>query len=115
MTSPLEVNISRGSLRASPRVFQFEGVARDPLGVKFMRNSLFAILILSSIAAAAFAQSAGLDTDIGNPGLGGKHTIQGRVFYPSGQPIDKRVRVNIRSVRGGPSSVVTDDNGLFTI
>jgi Tfp pilus assembly protein PilF len=80
-----------------------------------MRNLVFAILILAFHAAPSPAQTAGLDTDIGNPGLGGKHTIQGRVFYPSGQPLDKRVRVKIRSVRGGPSSVVTDDNGLFTI
>ncbi len=71
--------------------------------------------MLAFLAAASSAQTAGLDSDIGNPGLGGKNTIQGRIYYPSGHPLDRRVRVKINSVRGGQSYISTDDNGSFTI
>lgn len=66
-------------------------------------------------ATSVLAQASGLDPDMGNPGLGGQAVIQGRIFYPSGNPIDRRVRVKVRSVRGGPSSVTSDDNGAFTL
>jgi tetratricopeptide (TPR) repeat protein len=80
-----------------------------------MRGFLFALLSLVFLGGASFAQTAGLDSDIGNPGLGGKNTIQGRIYYPSGHPLDRRVRVKLSSVRGGQSSISTDDNGSFTI
>src|SRR5262249_54763098 len=67
------------------------------------------------IFAATVAAQSGLDPDMGNPGLGGKNTIQGHIYYPSGQPLDRRVRVKVTSVRGGTSSIMTDDNGAFTI
>jgi len=66
-------------------------------------------------ASISFAQTSGLDPDPGNPGLNGHSVIQGRIFYPSGTPIDRRVRVKVISVRGGPSSATSDDNGAFTL
>src|SRR5881396_2111267 len=80
-----------------------------------MRAIPFALLILIVLPAASFAQTSGLDPDLGNPGLGGRNTIQGRIFYPSGNPLDRRVRVRVNSVRGGPTSITSDDNGAFTI
>src|SRR5450432_749293 len=81
-----------------------------------MRLFFTSILLVTSFTAATFAQSdTGIDHDIGNPGLGGKNTIQGRIYYPSGKPLDRRVRVRVTSVRGGPASTMADDNGAFTI
>jgi Tfp pilus assembly protein PilF len=81
-----------------------------------IRHFYFALLLFTLLASASHAQSsAGLDSDIGNPGLGGRNTIQGRIYYPSGHPLDRRVRVKVSSVRGGPASIMTDDNGSFTI
>ena len=84
--------------------------------LKGIADFFSAALLVAFLAAASHAQSnSGLDSDIGNPGLGGKNTIQGRIYYPSGHPLDRRVRIKVRSVRGGPSSIMTDDNGAFTI
>lgn len=80
-----------------------------------MRGYLFALLILTLLPLAARGQNSDLDSDIGNPGLGGVNKIQGRIYYPSGKPVDRRLRVKVSSVRGGPSSITTDDNGAFTI
>ncbi len=75
-----------------------------------------AIFVLVFLTAAAVGQSgSGIDPDIGNPGLGGKNSIEGRIYYPSGHPLDRHVRVQMSSVRGGPSSILTDDNGAFRI
>src|SRR5215813_1159799 len=79
-----------------------------------MRGLLLAFII-AVLATGVSAQNSGLDPDLGNPGLGGKNIIQGRIFYPSGKPLDRRVRVRVSSVRGGPSSLSTDDNGAFMI
>ncbi|HXD30932.1 MAG TPA: tetratricopeptide repeat protein [Pyrinomonadaceae bacterium] len=79
-----------------------------------MRASFVLAIILLATSSLS-AQTSGLDPDIGNPGLGGESVIQGRIFYPSGSPLDRRVRVRVQSVRGGPSSVSSDDNGAFTL
>jgi tetratricopeptide (TPR) repeat protein len=79
-----------------------------------MRIQLIFLTVILT-AATSFSQTSGLDPDIGNPGLNGQSIIQGRIFYPSGTPLDRRVRVRVRSVRGGPSSTTSDDNGAFTL
>src|SRR5258705_12193465 len=82
--------------------------------MRSIRDFFFAILFSALLAAASQAQSnSGLDPDIGNPGLGGRNSIQGRIYYPSGQPLNKRVRVRVSSVRGGASSIMAGDTGSF--
>ena len=84
--------------------------------VNDMRIFFVSILVVVFFTIPAYAQSgSGIDPDIGNPGLNGKNTIQGHIYYPSGRPLDRRVRVKVNSVRGGPSTIMTDDNGAFTI
>lgn len=61
-----------------------------------------------------YAQTdTGVDSEPGDPGMGGAHTIQGRIFAPSGRQLGGRVRVRLGGVRG-ESSVMSDDNGAFT-
>jgi tetratricopeptide (TPR) repeat protein len=45
--------------------------------------------------------------------MGGKNSIEGHIYYPSGHPLDKRLRVEINSVQNGASSTLTSDNGTF--
>jgi len=45
---------------------------------------LIAVLLLTSHASA---QNSGIDPDVGNPGLGGQNIIQGRIYYPTGNPL----------------------------
>jgi len=81
-------------------------------GKVFTRLWLTALLASGLCAAAARAQGEG-GIESGDPGTGGRHTIQGRLYLPSGRKLDRRLRVRLSSVRGGESSTLTDDNGEF--
>jgi tetratricopeptide (TPR) repeat protein len=48
-----------------------------------------------------------------NPSVG-KNTLQGHIYYPSGHPLDRRLRVEITSVQNGSFSTLTSDNGAFS-
>ena len=69
-------------------------------------------LTLALALAAAAQQDQGIETD--DLGTGGRHTIQGRLYMPSGRTLERRLRVRLSSVRGGENSTLTDDNGAFT-
>lgn len=51
-------------------------------------------------------------TDMSDPGTG-RNAIEGHLYYPSGHPVDKRIRVELSSVQGGSSSTISNDNGTF--
>ena len=73
------------------------------------------LLAVVFCAVAVSAQSdGGLGSDPGDLGTGGRHTIQGRLFVPSGRRLEKPLRVRLSSVRGGETSTRTDDNGTFS-
>jgi type IV pilus assembly protein PilF len=73
-----------------------------------------ALLAVCLCAAAARAQTGDGLPDPGDLGTGGRHTIQGRLYLPSGRKLDRRLRVRLSGVRGGENSTLTDDNGAFT-
>ena len=80
------------------------------MGVKLLIRS--AIVIGLCVAAAGAQTDAGLP-DPFDPGTGGRHTIQGRLYLPDGRRLDRRLRVRLSGVRGGENSTLTDDNGAF--
>jgi Tfp pilus assembly protein PilF len=47
-------------------------------------------------------------------GTGGRHSIQGRIYFPSGQRADVRTKVKLESVQFGELSVLADLNGTFS-
>ena len=59
------------------------------------------------------AQMGGIDPDPGSPGTGGRNTIEGRIYYPSGRNIDKRIRVRLSGLRGD-FFALSDDTGAFS-
>jgi Tfp pilus assembly protein PilF len=69
------------------------------------------LLVILSVVAARAQTDGGIES--GEPGTGGGHTIQGRLYLPSGRKLDRRLRVRLSSVRGGESSTFTDDSGNF--
>jgi len=72
-------------------------------------------VVLIMPGALARAQSdGGLDLDPGSPGYGGRFTIEGHVYYPSGQKVEKRLRVRLANIRGGDFSTTSDESGAFT-
>jgi Tfp pilus assembly protein PilF len=77
----------------------------------FIKRCPAAWLALLLCAVAARAQHEG-GIETGDPGLGGRHTIQGQLYLPSGRKLDRRVRVRLSGVRG-EDSTLADDNGNF--
>src|ERR1044071_3379869 len=73
-----------------------------------------ATLLLAVLAVVAARAQADDGIESGDPGMGGRHTIQGRLYLPSGRKLDRRLRVRLSSVRGGDNSTLTDDHGSFT-
>lgn len=76
----------------------------------------FCISLLALIPSATVrAQMGGVDPDPGDRGTGGRNTIQGRVFFPSGRTVDHRLKVTLTSVGAGRDFFIyTDDSGAFT-
>jgi predicted Zn-dependent protease len=65
-------------------------------------------LIITPCHKATFAQG-GVDMT----GTGGKHSIVGRIYYPSGTRADLRLKVRLESTRYSELSVLADYNGSF--
>jgi hypothetical protein len=70
---------------------------------------VFAVL-LASASAPARAQGGNVD----HAGTGGRHSIQGRLVFPSGKRADVRLKVLLTSPGFGEVSVVSDMNGSFS-
>jgi Tfp pilus assembly protein PilF len=63
------------------------------------------------MSASALAQSGG---GVDMTGTGGRHTIQGRIYFPSGRRTDARMRIKLSSFNAGELTVFSDPNGSFT-
>ncbi len=78
-------------------------------------RSFFCLLSLIALCAAtARAQMGGVETDPGDRGSGGQNVIQGRVFFPSGRLVDRRLKVRLIGTTGADMFALTDDNGTFS-
>ena len=73
-----------------------------------------AIFLTAFGASEVRAQVGGVDTDPGDPGTGGKNTIQGRIFVRGGSKLDRRAKVKLRGLSAGEQFVMSDDNGSFS-
>lgn len=68
------------------------------------------LLALPLFASLASAQSGG---GVDLTGTGGRHTIQGRIYFPSGRRSDARLKVKLQNFNAGELSVFSDPNGSF--
>lgn len=75
------------------------------------RYSLLATFLLLCTAVVATAQSGG---GIDTTGTGGRHSISGRLVFPSGQRADLQIKVRLESPGLGELSVMSDMNGAFS-
>jgi len=80
----------------------------------FGRLLLATFLLMTVYKATAFAQMGGIDGDPGDPGTGGKNTIQGTIFLASGQRLDRRVKVKLTGLAGAEQFQMSDDSGSFS-
>ncbi|HEY3135047.1 MAG TPA: tetratricopeptide repeat protein [Blastocatellia bacterium] len=72
-----------------------------------------AMLVIAICAVAACAQSGGIDPDPGDPGTGGKNSIQGRIFVRGGGRLAQRAKVKLLSLASGEQFLMSDDSGAF--
>src|ERR1700694_4499113 len=72
-------------------------------------------LVVTVLAFSLCALAQGVGSSRGLSSGDGNHTIQGRVYFPSGQQSDvKTVKVNLETTSSmGGSSTVTDQEGTF--
>lgn len=81
-------------------------------------SSPVSYVLLVSLALVVFSgdlRAQGVGGTRGLPGSsGGIHTIQGRVYAPSGKPVSTPLRVRLDSPNTGSIQTVTDQDGAFT-
>lgn len=71
---------------------------------------LFAtLLFVVPLTSPVLAQGSGIDLT----GTGGAHTIQGRIYFPSGRQAETLIKVKLESTNSGELSVLADANGSF--
>ena len=76
-----------------------------------LRFSIFSALVLSCfVASSARAQVSGS----ASTGTGGNHTIQGKIFFPSGRRAEGVIQVKLQSLNAGEITTIADANGGFT-
>ena len=76
-------------------------------------RALSLFIVLSACAAQSLAQGGGTNNP-NNPARGVSHTIRGKIFMPSGNPPDQRLRVVLELNTGGiVSEAFSDSVGNF--
>ena len=85
---------------------------RDSASKVRRRNSIFVAILVLSVAVGARAQAPGSSRGLSSGD--GTHTIQGRIFAPSGNALTGvSVKVNLEATNGEGGSTTTDQDGSF--
>jgi Tfp pilus assembly protein PilF len=74
------------------------------------RCSILLTLLIFTAGLAQAQSGSGVDTT----GTGGRHSISGRLIYPSGQRADTRLKIRLESPGQGDTTVLSDTNGNFS-
>lgn len=84
--------------------------ATSPGKISFTTCALLATCLLIGIPTSANSQGGG---GVDLTGTGGSHTIQGRIYFPSGRQADLRPKVKLENSNSGTLSVLADMDGGF--
>lgn len=68
---------------------------------------------LAAALVALCGAPARAQNGIESMGNGGKHSIRGRIFFPSGRRVDTGLKVRLESTGFGDLTVISDSNGSF--
>ena len=71
---------------------------------------LIPVIMIALLCSVAATGQSGEDAT----GTGGRHSIQGRLVFPSGRRADVRLKVRLQSQNSGDLTVYTDLNGGFS-
>ncbi len=86
-------------------------MAQNQINLRLSYRLPVLLTVLLSLAAIANAQAGG---GVDSTGTGGRHSITGRLVFPSGQRADARLKVRLESPTNGDLTVLADGNGNFT-
>src|SRR5258708_2347547 len=86
----------------------------DKLAPSMVRHDKLLFLTMFVLSVGVFAQAQAPGSSRGLSSGDGTHTIQGRVFFPSGQALTGiSVKVNLEATNGEGASTTTDQDGSF--
>ena len=77
------------------------------------QSLLVAVTCLFVLGAASAQRVASLESDTADLGTGGRYIIQGTLVFPSGQRVDRPMKVRLATPMRGEISTMTDTNGRF--
>jgi Tfp pilus assembly protein PilF len=80
-----------------------------PRSLYFLCVAFLVSLVVFSFSPVRAQSGGGVD----QTGTGGRHAIQGRIYFPSGRRSDVRVKVKLENFNAGELSVLSDPNGSF--
>src|SRR5688572_30377542 len=78
--------------------------------VRIARLSMGCAFLFISFVSVCAQSGGGMET----VGTNGRHTIQGRIYYPSGRSADSRPRVRLENMNAGDLTILADTKGEFT-
>lgn len=83
--------------------------------LKALRTSTFISSAILILAISLAAQAQGVGSSRGLSSGDGNHSIQGRIFFPAGQPVNSRVlKITLESTNTtGGASTMSDEDGVF--
>jgi tetratricopeptide (TPR) repeat protein len=85
-------------------------MAQKQINLRLSYRCPLLLTLLLSLAVVAQAQAGG---GVDTTGTGGRHSITGRLIFPSGQRADTRLKIKLESNGQGELSVLADSNGNF--
>jgi tetratricopeptide (TPR) repeat protein len=75
-------------------------------------TSISSVILILAIAVAANAQGVGSSRGLSSGD--GNHSIQGRIYFPAGQPVNSKVvKISLESTNSGGTSTMSDEDGTF--
>lgn len=77
--------------------------------VRIARLIMGGALLLIGFVSVCAQSGGGAET----VGTNGRHTIQGRIYYPSGRSVDSRPRVRLENMNAGDLTILADSKGEF--
>lgn len=77
------------------------------------RSLLIAFACLCLLGTTSAQRVASIDSDTADMGTGGKYVIQGTLIFPSGQRVDRPVKIRLATQMRGEITTMTDTNGRF--
>ena len=78
--------------------------------VRIARLTMGVFLLLIGVVSVCAQGGGGTET----VGTNGRHTIQGRIYYPSGRSADSRPRVRLENMNAGDLTMLADTKGEFS-